>query len=146
MRALGFNMISQNTPPYLPESDLTHKKILLVEDVKITQKLNKILLQKMGCLVDIAQCGREAIDMAKNTYDLILLDIGLPDIDGFEVCKTVRSTGTKIPIVALTAFSSERIKDEGFEVGLDYIITKPIGFQEMKKILCQFLSKKCNLS
>jgi DNA-binding response OmpR family regulator len=133
-----------STSSFSPEPELLQKKVLLVEDLKISQKLNNMLLQKMGCVVDIAQCGREAIDMANNGYDLILLDIGLPDIDGFEVCKTVRSTGTKIPIVALTAFSSERIKDEGCEVGLDCIITKPIGFHEMKLILCQFLGKNRN--
>lgn len=136
-------MISENIHPFLPESELLEKRVLLVEDLKISQKLNNILLKKMGCVVDLAKCGQEAIDMAKNDYDLILLDIGLPDIDGFKVCRILRTNDVKIPIVALTAFSPETIKDEGCD-GFDGVITKPIGFQEMKQLLCKFITKVTN--
>jgi twitching motility two-component system response regulator PilG len=104
------------------------KKILIVEDEESLLKLESILLTTKGYLVQGATSGRSALEsVAEEPPDLILLDIMLPEIDGFEVCRRLKSSPKTrhIPIILLTAKKTPEDVARGEEVGADQYITKP---------------------
>ncbi len=116
-------------------------KILLVEDVKIAQKLARIILESLQCDVQCVGCGRDAIDAIRiKSYDLILMDLGLPDIDGITVTETIRKldNGQHVPIVALTAHDDATCKAVCYQVGMDDVVIKPLTNEKALSIL-QFL-------
>lgn len=106
-------------------------KILVVEDEKPIADILKFNLEKEGYKVEIANDGEEALHKAsQNNPDLILLDVMLPKIDGFQVCRKLRE-GLSIPILMLTAKEEEVDKVLGLEMGADDYITKPFGMREL---------------
>ena len=108
------------------------KKILVVDDEKLIVKGIRFSLEQDGMDVDCAYDGEEALKMAKeNTYDIILLDIMLPKITGFEVCQQIREF-SNVPIVMLTAKGDDMDKILGLEYGADDYITKPFNILEVK--------------
>lgn len=104
--------------------------ILLTEDNKFNQLLAKRVLDKMGCIVDIAENGREAVEKIKTrTYDVVLMDIQMPEMDGYEATRFIRTQmegpASKIPIMAMTAHA---LNDEGSKcilAGMNDYISKP---------------------
>lgn len=115
-------------------------KVLLIEDTPIIQRINLVYLKLFGCQVELAQNGQEAVEMFKNGYDLVLSDIGLPDIDGKDVIKIIRKQeqDKHIPIIALTAFDEFIIK-ECFEAGVDDFYVKPLKTEELATVLKRWL-------
>ena len=108
------------------------QKILVVDDEKIIVKGIKFSLEQDDIEVDTAYDGEEALDhIRKNDYDMILLDVMLPKMDGFEVCRTVREF-SKVPIIMLTARSDDMDKIAGLENGADDYIVKPFNIMEVK--------------
>ncbi len=108
-----------------------NKKILVVDDEKPIADILKFNLEKEGYSVELAYDGQEAIEKTqKGNPDLILLDIMLPKIDGFAVCKMIRKN-IQIPIIMLTAKEEEVDKVLGLELGADDYITKPFGVREL---------------
>jgi DNA-binding response OmpR family regulator len=107
-------------------------RILLVEDeIHIVTPVQKGL-QAQGFLTAIAQTGQQAIEMAKDVdFDLMVLDLGLPDMDGWAVLKTLRQRGEQMPIIILTARDDIRDKVAGLEGGANDYVTKPFIFQEL---------------
>lgn len=103
-------------------------KILVVDDESRMRKLVKDFLTKSGYLVIEAADGSEAIDIFFEQKDiaLILLDVMMPKMDGWEVCREIRQY-SKVPIIMLTAKSDERDELQGFELGVDEYITKPFS-------------------
>ena len=107
------------------------QKILVVEDDFDIQELLQNFLQEAGYDVTIANDGVEALSIyASNQFDLILLDIMLPKIDGFSVCELIREQ-SQIPIIMLTALSGEEEQIRGFDLQVDDYITKPFNFLEL---------------
>lgn len=107
------------------------KKILIVEDEKTISDIIKINLAKEGFEISTAYDGQEALDtFAEVQPDLILLDVMLPKIDGFQVCRKIRM-GSNVPIIMLTAKEEEVDKVLGLELGADDYITKPFGMREL---------------
>lgn len=107
------------------------KKILIVEDEKPISDIIKFNLSKEGYTVETAFDGEEALKCVYQFQpDLILLDVMLPKLDGFQVCRRVRETFT-MPIIMLTAKEEEVDKVLGFELGADDYITKPFGMREL---------------
>ncbi|MEP1551456.1 aerobic respiration two-component sensor histidine kinase ArcB [Paraglaciecola sp.] len=107
---------------------VTGLQILLVEDIELNVMVAKALLEKLGQYVDVAMTGKEAIDKARNKeYDLILLDIQLPDMNGFEVANVLHeeSLVEQTSIVALTA-NVIKTRQEYLENGMDDVIAKPV--------------------
>ena len=121
----------ENTSEELPKH-----KILVAEDELSNFLFLEAILKKHKIAIDHAQNGKEAVKMAlKNDYDLILMDIKMPEMDGIEASKIIRSTGEKTPIVAQSAFASEAKRNEASEAGINDYITKPIDPNElMQKI------------
>lgn len=108
------------------------KKVLVVDDEKLIVKGIRFSLEQDGMEVDCAYDGEEALNLAKaNNYDMILLDIMLPKMDGFEVCQAIREF-SDMPIVMLTAKGDDMDKILGLEYGADDYITKPFNILEVK--------------
>ena len=108
------------------------KKVLVVDDEKLIVKGIRFSLLQDGMEVDCAYDGEEALNMAKtNSYDMILLDVMLPKMDGFEVCQAIREF-SDVPIVMLTAKGDDMDKILGLEYGADDYITKPFNILEGK--------------
>lgn len=103
-------------------------KILVVDDESRMRKLLKDFLVKEGCIVYEAGDGEEAMEIfhGPNTFDCILLDIMMPKMDGWEVCREIRKS-SDVPIIMLTAKSEESDELLGFELGVDEFITKPFS-------------------
>ena len=108
------------------------KKVLVVDDEKLIVKGIRFSLEQDGMDVDCAYDGEEALAMARaNEYDMILLDIMLPKMDGFEVCQAIREF-SDMPIVMLTAKGDDMDKILRLEYGADDYITKPFNILEVK--------------
>lgn len=107
-------------------------RILLVEDEeKIAEFLEKGLRSE-GFAVDIAPDGEAGLKYAfMNGYDLILLDVNLPKMSGYEICKSIREENTHVPILFLTGMAGVEEKVKGLNLGADDYITKPFSFEEL---------------
>lgn len=107
-------------------------KILVVDDEKVMVKGIRFNLENEGYTVDVGYNGRQAVDLARaNDYDLIILDLMMPEVDGLEACMEIRSFSS-VPIIMLTARSQDTDKLLGFEYGADDYITKPFNILEVK--------------
>ncbi|MDH5571305.1 MAG: response regulator transcription factor [Gammaproteobacteria bacterium] len=118
---------------------MTHK-ILIVEDNADIARLIQLNVKDINCKADIADDGIQALDMfAMNHYELVILDLMLPGIDGLEVCRQLRSKAAYVPILMLTSKSSELDRVVGLELGADDYITKPFSILELlARIKSQF--------
>jgi two-component system response regulator RegX3 len=106
-------------------------KILIVEDETSFSEALSFLLGKEGFEVSIAETGRAALELFKTqTFDLILLDLMIPEVSGIEVCRSIRTTSA-VPIIMLTAKDSEIDKVVGLELGADDYVTKPYSSREL---------------
>ena len=108
------------------------RKVLVVDDEKLIVKGIRFSLEQDGMDVDCAYDGQEALDLIhKNKYDVVLLDVMLPVLTGFEVCQQVREF-SDVPIIMLTAKGDDMDKILGLEYGADDYITKPFNILEVK--------------
>ena len=107
-------------------------KVLVVDDEKLIVKGIKYSLEQDGMEVSCAYDGREALDLIKaNNYDIILLDVMLPEMDGYTVCQQVREF-SDVPIIMITAKSEDMDKILGLDYGADDYMTKPFNILEVK--------------
>ncbi len=105
-------------------------RILLIEDDSKTSESVEMILRAEGHACDIAACGKTALDMARATeYDLVLLDIGLPDMDGYEVLNHLRRTGVTTPVIIQSGLVMLKSKVE--DLGVEYYLAKPFGRQQL---------------
>jgi CheY-like chemotaxis protein len=130
-------------------------KILLAEDHVVNQKVAVRMLRKLGYGVDVVNNGHQAVEaLAHNTYDLVLMDCRMPEMDGFEATRAIRareaehrddraaSVGRKdtndkrrIPIIAITANAMDRDREKCFAVGMDDFLSKPVMIKELEAML-----------
>jgi two-component system alkaline phosphatase synthesis response regulator PhoP len=107
------------------------KNVLVVEDDHSISDLIEIHLKDLNCNIVKSYDGKEGLYLAtQNSYDLIVLDIMLPNVDGLQICKEVRKSENYTPILMLTSKSEELDKVLGLEVGADDYLTKPFGIRE----------------
>lgn len=110
------------------------KKILIVEDDQHIRKLLHILIRKEDIQIEEAVEGNEALEkLANNTYDLVILDIMMPNVDGFQILKTMRespATAT-LPVIVVTAKTEDKDLMKGYSMGANYYITKPFEPQDL---------------
>jgi CheY-like chemotaxis protein len=124
--------------------DVTKKKwdsdlninVLLVEDNRVNQKLALHLLRKRGCAVTLAENGEIALqELEKNAFDIVLMDVQMPVMDGIEATRIIRereqNTGIHIPIIAMTAHALKGDKEKCLDAGMDGYVSKPIKFAEL---------------
>jgi CheY-like chemotaxis protein len=124
-------------------------RILLVEDVEMTVMLTTALLESIDSkiIVDVAENGKQALTLAnKNKYSVILMDIGLPDIDGLEVSETIRKTkkclNATTPIIVLTGNDLADYKKRAKKIGIEEFFLKPLETDVAVKILNDFVYSK----
>jgi len=135
--AQEYNEINQNIKPLSGH-------ILLVENEVANQKVAKAMLKRLGLTIDIAGTGEEAIiKSAMFGYDVILMDLGLPDIDGIHVTWLIKARqkmeGGDTPIIALTACVTEEDRNNCFDAGMCDFIAKPVSLHELQKTLAMWL-------
>ena len=117
------------------------RRVLLAEDNAVNQRLALRLLEKLGCRVDVAGNGREAVRMAQQfTYDLIFMDCRMPEMDGYEACRQIRlrQTASRVPIVALTAHAIKGAREECLQTGMDDYLTKPVRPADFERMLMRW--------
>lgn len=115
-------------------------KILIVDDNTINLMVTQKNVQKIpGCFSETATHGKEAICLVKEKdFDLVLMDINMPDMDGYETTKHIRLFNPDIPILALTALNSSQIEFKAKACGMNHVITKPYNFNEFKSIILKY--------
>ncbi len=122
--------------------ELTGKKILLVEDDKTLNFIIRDNLEEAGYEVQAAEDGVQAFDtFSKHAFDLCLLDVMLPKLDGFSLAKKIREKNQSIPILFLTAKAMTEDKINGFTIGGDDYITKPFSMEELLLRIKVFLKR-----
>jgi len=122
-----------------------NSKILIVEDEQRLAEILKKQFEDSFFDVEIAYDGYIGKQLAeKNTYDLIILDINLPLLNGYDLCREIRKSNIKIPIIMLTAFSTQENKITGFDSGADDYVTKPFDFRELLARVNVFLRRSDN--
>lgn len=120
-------------------------KILVVDDNKVNQLVATNFLRKWSIAYEVADDGYEAVEKAKSkSFHIILMDIQLPGIDGFEATKQIRALGTEnyfktIPIIALTAGAMQEVKDEAMASTMDDLVSKPFKPEELKRVIAKYM-------
>ncbi|MFN8554370.1 MAG: response regulator [Candidatus Obscuribacterales bacterium] len=123
------------------------KKVLLVEDNIVNQKMATLLLQQLGLIADVVDSGRKALHaVEREVYAVILMDCQMPEMDGFEATRAIRKLealrGSYTPIIAVTALSMVGDKERCISAGMDDYISKPIDRQMLKIKLHHWLQKE----
>lgn len=147
---LQFKAVEEKTP--LDSNDVIDHKgrfkglnILLAEDNKINQMVATKLLKRTGCTMEIANNGVEAVDLVKQDsgkFDVILMDIQMPVMDGFEATEKIREIQAllKLPIIAMTADAMAGVRERCLTAGMNDYISKPINFNELVTVLSKWIS------
>lgn len=121
-------------------------QVLVVEDNELAQMVVKALLEKCKCYADIASTGDECFTkVEKKKYDLILMDIGLGDTDGFTVTSAIKKNfalNQSTPVIALTAHEGHEYRQKAKEVGMVNYVTKPLILQQIKELLELYVEKE----
>jgi len=130
--------------PVLPTQFLSARvrHILLAEDNAVNRRLAVRILEKLGCRVDVAIDGLQAVEMAKNfPYEAIFMDCRMPELDGYEATRSIRSRemrSARVPIVALTAHAIAGAREECLEAGMDDYIAKPVQPVDLERALLKW--------
>ncbi len=126
---------------------LKGSSILLVEDNEINQEIILDLLENSGINIDTANDGFEAVKkFEKSSYELILMDIQMPVLDGYEATKEIRKTDKQIPIIALTANAMKEDSEKTREAGMNRHLNKPIEVEQLFLTLLEFIPKKTDIT
>jgi CheY-like chemotaxis protein len=119
--------------------------LLLAEDNKVNQLVIKSMLKKLNCSVDIANNGREAVEKTKQKhYDLIFMDIEMPEMNGLEAASILQQQLNSTPIVALTAHALAETREEALRSGMKDVITKPCTFEQLQLVCDKYVNKQSN--
>jgi twitching motility two-component system response regulator PilG len=135
-------------PPVAIEASDTSKFALVVDDSPTVRKHIELGLASLGLTVHVAGTGEEALDLlGMNKYDIVFLDVVLPGIDGYEVCKVIKKNkNTKnIPVIMLTGKSSTFDRIKGSLAGCDTYLTKPVEYQVFKSAVSKYLFKSASV-
>lgn len=135
------NEIKEKTPQDLVET-MKNLTILVVEDNKVNQIVTQKLLEKNNLFCDIAEDGYQALKLLQSkTYDLILMDIHMPGINGFETTAKIHDLGITTPIIALTASDKYEIEGDISKYKMNDLLVKPFEFTDLKKLIIKYINK-----
>ncbi len=140
------NSIAVEDAGAVRQFDFAGKKILLVEDNELNREIALTILEDSGFTVSTANDGAEAVEMIRNAapgdYDVILMDIQMPVMDGIEATKRIRGIGSeisRIPIIAMTANAFEEDRKASIDAGMNEHVAKPIDVDNLKTVIARFL-------
>lgn len=145
-------LVNALPPGWLSQPSITHSQlagdILIVEDNLVNQQVISAQVRQAGLTADVAANGREAVDMAaRSTYKLILMDCGLPLLDGLSAARLIRqqeqAAGSYTPIVALTGNSLPEEQQQCQEAGMDACLVKPVSGEKLKEVIERWLCVPC---
>jgi len=133
-------------PPESATASLKGLKVMLVEDEFDTREMVAVGLEQSGATVLLAASGREALRvLARQTPDVLISDIGMPEMDGYELLEKIRSeyppNMRPIPAVALTAFATEQEKERSFEAGYQVHLVKPVTISELVRTVASIAKR-----
>ncbi len=125
-------------PEVAPQSHGGRKRVLLVEDNRVNQKVARLTLEQFGCEVTIANNGREAVELAVGpiAFDLILMDVNMPVMDGFEATRVIRTLdhpNASAPIIAMTGMVFEDDRERCYAAGMTDVMTKPFSLPDLRE-------------
>jgi two-component system sensor histidine kinase/response regulator len=119
-------------------------RVLLIEDNLLIQIIHKSMLEELNCKVELAGSAKETLKKLKNHYDILFVDIGLPDMAGFELITKIReydSHTAHIPIIVLTGYSDDADRKLFLRVGANEVVIKPVDKDNLNKLLRQYIKK-----
>ena len=140
LRLLGSRPEAEDSHPLITRHSLREerkaRRVLLAEDNLVNQTVALCLLQKRGYEVEVAATGRDALEkLAREKFDLVLMDVQMPEMDGFEATAAIReiekATGDHLPIIAMTARAMKGDRERCLAAGMDGYVAKPIQSQEL---------------
>ena len=122
-------------------SVINGKKILVVEDTEENQLLLRIFLSKLGASIDIADNGQAGVQKALHeNYDLVLMDMQMPVMDGYTATQILRNSGYKVPIVALTAYAMQGDRDKTLQAGCTDYLSKPVDRNNLVDVVSRYVN------
>ena len=117
-------------------------RVLLAEDNVVNQRVAVLMLERLGCRVDVAGNGLEAIDLSgRLPYDIIFLDCQMPELDGYGAARAIREReagGPRVPIIALTANAMDGDREECLAAGMDDYLSKPVVMASLTSALRRY--------
>jgi nitrogen fixation negative regulator NifL len=120
-----------------------HSRVLVVDDNTTNQKVARLMLENLGCRVDVAANGHEAVDMlALLPYDVVFMDCEMPEMDGYEATAEIRrrhADARHVPVVAMTAKAIQGDRDRCLEAGMDDYISKPVRLEDLEAALARWI-------
>ena len=126
--------------------DFSGKRVLLVEDIELNREIAEVILTEAGFAVETAPDGTDAVEMVKkseeNYYDIILMDVQMPIMNGYEATRTIRNLPRKdvrnLPIIAMTANALEEDREAAIKNGMNAHVAKPLDIEHLMNVLRQF--------
>ena len=114
-------------------------RVLVVEDDRVSRKIARMMLSDLGCDVEVADCGTEALAKSPYEYDIIFMDVGLGDMSGLDVARQIRESlaGKQVSIVALTAHAANDPVAADAEA-IDHFMCKPATYKDFEKVLDKY--------
>ena len=135
--------LTQSSNVEIEETIFLNLKVLIVEDNKINQLVTRKILEFKKCICTIAESGIEALEILESeNFDLILMDINMPEMNGFQTTVKIRQNNIITPIIALTAFSRLEVEQEAIYSGMNAILIKPYKTNELYSIITELMNKK----
>ncbi|MRI31518.1 histidine kinase [Endozoicomonas sp. OPT23] len=133
----------------MPDTEKLNLNILIAEDNKVNQMVARKLLEKLGCSFELAEDGAKALELLesgllkKEPFDLVLMDIMMPVMDGIEATKQIRASNhsySKIPVIAYTASVSGKDRETCLAAGIDEFLSKPASAEKLAAMLTKYQS------
>jgi CheY-like chemotaxis protein len=150
VQEISFTQVDDKITTASFNANSDHFKVLLVEDTQILQIVHKKMLENLGYQVELASSAEKALyKINTTTYDLILMDIGLPGMSGIDAAVEIRRqehNGINLPIIALTAFCDKKIYQDCLNAGIDEVATKPISQEKLKNLIAYYINKNMTTS
>ncbi len=123
-----------------PKFNVCPSRILLAEDNELNRKVTLLMLERLGYKVDVASNGIEVLEaLRRHLYDLVLMNIGMPKMDGIETSREIRRRWkNSLKIIAITAYVLPGIRGKCLEAGMDDYIGKPVNITELARVLSKY--------